>query len=234
MSSRELTRLVHQIFAEHHPRKPAPPVDARFYAYANLNHTVRLRQGRIYLRLSDIMADAPVPALRAIIGILLLKLDRGKRSPDLEAVYRAYAESIEVRARVHQVRQERGRKVLGDHSGKCFDLRASFERLNTRYFQGALHVSTLTWSRAETKRVLGHYDRCHDTIVISRSLDATWVPPLLFEFILFHEMLHACVGDRFHNGRRYAHHREFRREERKFEHYPEAHDLMKQFSARIR
>jgi hypothetical protein len=71
-------------------------------------------------------------------------------------------------------------------------------------------------------------------IVISRSLDAAWVPPVLFRYILFHEMLHACVGEQYQQGKRYTHHAEFRSAEKKFIHYREAQAMMKQFSARIR
>lgn len=233
MTSEELTQLSRHVFAEQQYRKPAPPMEARFHAYANLNHTVRLRGGRLYLRISDLMANAPPAALRAIIGILLLKIDRRKARPDLEAVYREYAESPEVRARVHEIRRARGRKIVSAEKGRFFDLSERFNGLNVKYFQGTVRVSTLTWSRARTRRILGHYDRCHDAIVISRSLDARWVPPLLFEFILFHEMLHACLGDRYIKGKRYSHHREFRNREKTFEHYREAQALMKQFSARI-
>jgi len=234
MSSEELTQLAYQVFSEQKCRKSTPKIEARFYAYANLNHTVRLRDGCLYLRISDMMVDAPVSALRAIVGILLLKLDRRKIRPELETAYRTYSQGAAVRDRAHVVRRIRGRKIVGAQTGKFFNLGESFGLLNSRYFQGLLRVSTLTWSRTRTKRILGHYDHCHDTIVISRSLDAGWVPPLLFEYILFHEMLHAHLGDRYSEGKRFSHHREFREQEKTFEQYPQAKALVKQFSARVR
>ena len=233
MSSEDLTQLALHVCAQRHRTKPLPPLAAEFYPYADLNHTIRLRDGRIYLRISDIMIDAPVWALQAIVAIMLLKLERRKIDPRLQAAYRAYAESREVRETVHRIRRARGRKIACLKEGRFFDLQGSFDRLNAHYFAGGLCVSTLTWSRRKTRRILGHYDRCHDVIVISRSLDAAWVPPLLFEFILFHEMLHAHLGDRHYAGKRYSHHREFRTAEKKFESYREAQRLMKEFSARI-
>ncbi|MBI2821530.1 MAG: M48 family peptidase [Acidobacteria bacterium] len=232
--SEELTVLACRVYAGQHKGKPLPSLEARFCAYTDLNHTVRRRNGRIDLRISDVMADAPAWALQAIVGILLLKLDRRKVSPRLGGIYRRYAESPEVRARVQQIRRARGRKVTGDANGRFFDLQAAFERLNRHYFQGTLRVRHLIWSRRKTRRILGHYDRCHDTIVVSKSLDAEWVPPLLFEYILFHEMLHAHTGERYQNGKRYSHHREFKAREREFERYREARQLMRQFAARIR
>ncbi|MBI4456010.1 MAG: hypothetical protein HY644_08945 [Acidobacteria bacterium] len=234
MSNEELTELALQIYVDQQRRKPALPLEAQFYPYANLNHTVRLRCGKIFFRISDVMQDAPRWALRAIIAILLLKLNHRKITPELQATYRSYAGSQEVRHRIHQIRRQRAQKLLSLNNGKYFDLRTTFDRLNRQYFQSSLRVSLLTWSARKTRRTLGHYDHFHDAIVISRSLDTEWVPLLLFEFILFHEMLHAYSGERYHNGKRYAHHREFRIREKTFHRYREAQELMKQFSARIR
>ncbi len=234
MTNEVLTAIAREVYAEQPRRKPAHLVEARFHPYANLNHTVRLRKGKIFLRVSDVMRDAPEGALGTIIKILLLKLDRRKISPNLGMAYRSYAESPEVRDKIRQIRRERGRKVLNNGAGRFFNLQATFDQLNEEYFDGKLQVSALSWSKGKTTRILGHYDRCHDVIVISRSLDAEWVPPTLFQYILFHEMLHAYIGEEYRNGKRYTHHAEFRDEERKFKQYRDAQVLMKQFSARIR
>ena len=233
MSADELTQLAHQVYAGHRRSGALLPLDARFYPYANLNHTIRLRRGRIHLRISDVMQGAPIWALQCITAILLLKLDRRKVRPELERAYREYAESPEVRESISQIRRTRGRKIVSDPAGRFFDLQVTFDELNRRYFQGRLQVSVLAWSRRRNRHILGHYDRCHDTIVISRSLDAARVPPLLFEFILFHEMLHAHVGDQRRNGKRYSHHQEFKVQEKKFDQYREAQELMKRFSVRV-
>jgi hypothetical protein len=234
MSSEALTRLARQAYTERKSKQPAALLDACFHPYANLNHTIRLRKGKIFLRISDVMSDAPEWALRAIIRILLLKLDRRKIPEELAAAYRAYSERPEVRQRIHNIRLQRGKKVVSNGNGKVYDLQKTFDHLNREYFGNTLRVFAVTWSRTRTRRILGHYDRCHDVIVISRSLDAEWVPPVLFRYILFHEMLHARLGDQYRNGKRYTHHAEFKSAERKFIHYREAQTLMKQFSARIR
>ena len=41
-----------------------PAIEVRFYPYAGLNHTIRARSGRVYVRLSDVCKDAPPDALR--------------------------------------------------------------------------------------------------------------------------------------------------------------------------
>ncbi|HEY3128005.1 MAG TPA: SprT-like domain-containing protein [Acidobacteriota bacterium] len=234
MDNEGLTEIAREVYLEQGRVKPRLHLVAGFHSYANLNHTIRLRNGRIFLRISDVMRDAPAWALRAIIKILLLKLDRRKISPDLGSAYRCYAESPAVRAKVGQIRRERGRKILNNGAGKFFNLQSTFDQLNSEYFDDQLQVSALSWSKGKTARILGHYDRSHDVIVISRTLDAQWVRPVLFRYILFHEMLHAHLGDQYRDGKRYVHHTAFRREERKFKQYGEAQALMKRFSARIR
>ena len=41
-----------------------PAIEVRFYPYAGLRHTIRLRSGRVYVRLSDICKDSPPEVLR--------------------------------------------------------------------------------------------------------------------------------------------------------------------------
>src|SRR5205085_5271885 len=51
-----------------------PPIEARFYAYAGLRSTARLRDGRILMRVSDLFVDAPDEAVGALARILIAKL----------------------------------------------------------------------------------------------------------------------------------------------------------------
>ena len=74
--------------------------------------------------------------------------------------------------------------------GKVYDLSEMFDRLNARYFDGALERPLLSWSQKKARRILGHHDRVYETITISKSLDSAQVPEWFVEFILYHEMLH--------------------------------------------
>jgi predicted metal-dependent hydrolase len=62
----------------------------------------------------------------------------------------------------------------------------------------------------------------HDTIVISKTLDARDVPEWFVEYILYHEMLHIKHPARIIDGRRYYHTNAFRADERRFPRYEEA------------
>ncbi|MEO6334102.1 MAG: M48 family peptidase, partial [Pyrinomonadaceae bacterium] len=76
----------------------------------------------------------------------------------------------------------------------------------------------------KTYRILAHHDATHDTIVVSKSLDASDVPRWVVEYIVFHEMLHIKHPTVHHNGRRYNHTPAFRHDERKFPHFQAAED----------
>ena len=207
--------------------KPVPPLTVRFYPYANLNHTIRLRQGRILLRLSDILADAPAQVLAAISLILLHKLLSRRPPQAMRRLYRDYIGQPSMRRRSLLVRQQRGRKWLTSEKGRNFDLSRLFDDLNQRYFEGRLKIRRLSWSRSRNKRILGHYDEAHRTIIIDRRLDHPRIPRQVVEFVLFHEMLHAVHGERIHNGRRWVHHASFREAERSFHAYEEAQQFIR-------
>jgi len=110
--------------------------------------------------------------------------------------------------------------------GQAYDLRDSFNRINERYFGGKIPAPRLTWSRTLTGRKFGHYDWIADTVMVSRTLDDQNVPPMVMDFIMFHELLHKFHGLHWVNGRGYAHTSEFQRDERKFEQWKEAERIL--------
>jgi predicted metal-dependent hydrolase len=89
-----------------------------------------------------------------------------------------------------------------------------------------LQKPTLTWSQRRTRRILGHHDAAHDTIVISKTLDGADVPEWFVEYVLYHEMLHMKHPARLVKGRRYYHTNAFRLEEQRFPYYQEAQDFL--------
>ncbi|MGH9902390.1 MAG: SprT-like domain-containing protein, partial [Pyrinomonadaceae bacterium] len=217
-----LSRLFVDAFRQLAPSRPAPGVDVRFYPYAGLNHTIRLRSGRVYVRVADIFRDAPLNVHRALAFILVAKLLRRRIPEGHESVYRQHACSPQVLRASDLARRQRGRKIVSSARGRFYDLGRLFRRLNRRYFDGRLPQPTLTWSQRRTRTILGHHDGVHDTIVISKTLDARDVPEWFVEYILYHEMLHIKHPARLINGRRYYHTKAFRAEEQRFPYYEEA------------
>ena len=205
-----------------------PAFEIRFFPYSNLSHTIRGRQGKIFVRISDILSNAPAEVLTAVLIILLHKLFSDEPAPEgYRKVYRSYVSQDEVRLKIRWIRSQRGRKHLTSEQGQVFDLRQIFHKLNRQYFSERIDNLRLSWSRRRGRRVLGHYDPAHRTIVINQRLDHALVPKLVLEYVLYHEMLHAFLGDRCRSGRRSVHDRNFCEAEKRFHHYALAREFIR-------
>jgi hypothetical protein len=198
------------------PRAPMPALEVTFRRFTSLNTTIRLREGRLIVRLSDLLEHSPEPIHQAIAHILLAKLYRKPIEPALADRYRRYTRSEAVSKQSERMRQMRGRKVLSSPQGHLYDLDEVFEAVNRRFFHGLLGRPTLTWSAHVAKRMLGHYDAAHNTIVVSRVFDRPGTPRYAIEYLLYHEMLHLKHPVRVRAGRRCVHGPEFQAEERLF------------------
>jgi hypothetical protein len=224
------------IDAFHHlgGNRPIPVVDVRFYPYAGLRHTIRLRSGQVYVRLSDICKDSPPEAMRSLAFVLVARL-LGKKIPAVhDRAYREYSLTPELMRSSDIARRNRGRKMISTSRGNVYDLDKIFNKLNRKYFDSSLEKPTLTWSQRKTRSILGHHDRVYETITISKSLDSAQVPDWFVEFIVFHEMLHIKHVARMINGRRYYHTAAFRLDERKFARYDEAQRWLEQVARQRR
>jgi hypothetical protein len=193
-----------------------PPIEARFYAYAGLRSTARLRDGRILLRLSDLFEDAPDEALGALARILIAKLLHRRVRKEWNEVYKKHVGRDEVVEASEDVRRRRGSKRFGPAAGRVFDLDVMFDRLNETYFGGRLPRPRIGWTLQDAWRTHGHYDPAHDTIVLSRSLDDAKTPPFVVEFVMYHEMLHVAMPAERRDGRHLHHTAAFRRAESRF------------------
>jgi hypothetical protein len=198
------------------PRAPIPPIDIRFRRFTSLNTTIRLREGRLFVCLSDLLESAPETVHHAIAHILLAKLYKKPIAPSHADRYRRHVSSEAVSRQAEHIRQTRGRKRLSTPIGHHYDLDEVFESLNARFFHGLLGRPTLTWSAHHARRMLGHYDAAHNTIVVSRVFDRPDTPRCAIEYLLYHEMLHLKHPVRVKAGRRCVHSREFQAEERLF------------------
>jgi hypothetical protein len=209
-----------QLFQEEYrflrPRAPMPAIKASFYRFTSLNTTIRLREGELRVHLSDILEAAPEPVLRAIAHILLAKLYRKPIDPGHSARYRRFTLSEAVVRRTEQVRQLRGRKRILSAKGELYDLDEVFESLNQRFFYGLLGRPVLTWSEHSARRLLGHYDAAHNTIMVSRVFDRPGTPRYAIEYLMYHEMLHLKHPVTVRRGRRCVHPAAFQAEERLF------------------
>ena len=214
--SPRLTQIFHDAYRELRPRAPIPAMHIRFYSFVSINNTIRLRQGEIYARLSDLLEGAPEPELRAIAHILLAKLYREPVDRAQNVRYRRYVASHDIAAKARLVRQMRGRKHIRSARGHHYNLEEIFDDLNRRFFHGLMGRPQLTWSQNHARTSLGHYDPAHNAIVISRVFDDSRVPRYVVEYIVFHEMLHLKHPVKLRGSRRCVHSKEFLEEEKLF------------------
>ncbi len=204
-----------------------PELRIEFFAFANVNNTIRLRDGRLLVRLSDLLEGAPDAVLRAIAHILLAKMYRQPIDRGQAARYRKYIASHEIVRKTHLVRQMRGWKRLRSARGIVYDLDTVFEELNTRFFHGLMARPRMSWSQTRTRRILGHYDPAHNAIIISRVFDHFAVPAYVLEYIVYHEMLHLKHPVKLRGSRRCVHSAEFQAEEKLFPRVAEANAFLK-------
>ena len=225
--SAPLNDIFEQEYRELRPRAPLPMLDIRFRRFTSLNTTIRLREGTLHVRLSDLLESSPETVHRAIAHILLAKLYRKPIAAAQADRYRRYVSSEAVAKGAEHIRQTRGRKRISTPVGHFYDLDEVFESLNVRFFHGLLGRPTLTWSAHAARRMLGHYDAAHNTIVVSRVFDRADTPRCAVEYLLYHEMLHLKHPVRVKAGRRCVHSREFQAEERLFPRLDEAKEYLK-------
>jgi len=220
-----------QIFArvsrELKPRAAPPPVSVEFCRFANANSFIRLENGRLQARITDVLEGAPALILEALAHILLGKLYRRETPRAYHERYRRYLNRKDMRRTLHLVRQTRGRKQILAPQGRVYDLEAMFENLNFHYFHGLMARPALGWSVRPSRTTLGHYDASHNAIVLSSILDRNSVPRLAVEYVLFHEMLHLRYPVDHRGARRCVHTPEFKAAEKQFEGYERAKESLK-------
>jgi hypothetical protein len=199
-----------------------PPIAVRLRRFTSLNTTIRLREGQIFVSLSDLLEGAPETVVRAIAHILLAKLYKKPIDATQNLRYKRFASSAAVTRQTELIRHTRGSKRFVGPEGRFYNLEEVFDALNSRFFGGLLGRPELTWSEHHAKRSLGHYDAAHNTIVVSRVFDRPSSPRYAIEYLLYHEMLHLKHPVRMRGLRRCVHSSDFKAEEAQFPQLAEA------------
>ena len=227
VSARPGEQIFARVFREMKPRTALPEILVQFRRYANANAQIRLEDGKLLVRISDTLTDAPEGVLEALAEILLSKLFRRPVPPYSNERYRRYLNRHDVRMNIAEVRSTRGRKLMQAAQGAHYDLETLFEEINFRYFHGLMARPHIGWSRQASRTMLGHYDPSHNTIVLSRILDRPHTPRIAVEYVLFHEMLHLRYPVEHNGARRRVHTRSFKEAEKQFENLPAAKAALK-------
>src|SRR5580658_10980663 len=94
------SKLFERIYTRLGCHSRPPRFEVEFYPYANLVHTVRLREDVAHVRLSDALRGAPLPVIEAAAAILLARLYRRETPQELVVLYRGYTSSAATRRRI--------------------------------------------------------------------------------------------------------------------------------------
>ncbi len=199
-----------------------PEVNVEFYPYINVNSKIKSSNGKVSVRIAELLSNAPLEVHKALAYILVAKL-LGKKVPaNARKFYRSFLDDEDFQEKAIEHKRQNGRKLITSAKGKVYDLDNIFGKLNLIYFQNEIPTPTISWSQRKTFRRLGHYDAIHDAIIISKSLDERSIPKFVVEYVVYHEMLHIKHPTYQRNGRRCVHTPIFKRDEEKFAYFKEA------------
>ncbi|KYC52561.1 MAG: SprT-like family protein [Candidatus Methanofastidiosum methylothiophilum] len=199
-----------------------------YYSYKSIKNTARVKNGILYVKVSDKLKDAPDDILEAMAYVLLSKIKGNRISPRYKRIYNDYIHSIII--------NDTSNLARGVHkpNGNYFDLENIFDKVNEKYLSNEIPKPSLRWSNRRAYRIFGRYDRSKNEIVISRLLDEHRTPFYVIEYIMYHEMLHIKYGFTYKKGRRRIHTSPFKKEEEKFPYYKESIEYLKKISGRER
>ena len=169
---------------------------------------------------------APLPVLEGAAALLIARVFRRRAPKLLVEPYLEYARCPRTRDRINRMRRARVRPAHTGPQGRHFDLHQMFDDLNGRYFEGQLQRPQIGWSRRSWRRQFGCYDPGPNQILLNRRMDRPKVPRFAVEYVLFHEMLHVKHPTRRSGCSLVSHSREFREEEKRFEHFAPARRVL--------
>jgi SprT-like family len=229
----ELQWLCRSILQESFPAFCNTEVDACFYPYIGLTHTIRRKGSTWVVRISDHCRYAPSPILEAIVMILAAKVMRRRPRQKYLQAYELFRNDPWIIEAVRERRLQKGRKHIAGEAGKHHLLWEIYQELNRCYFNNQIEIHRIGWGLRKSRGRLGHYDPIHHTITLSPVLDAPGVPRFVVRYIVYHEMLHA-VFESISSGRSKRHHTsEFRRAEKAYPDFESAEKFLTEYSRKL-
>ncbi|MEJ2244923.1 MAG: hypothetical protein P8Y80_02375 [Acidobacteriota bacterium] len=232
--SEKLQWLCRSVLGEAFPAFRDVEIDARFYPYVGLTHTLRRKKNGWALRISDHCRCAPSQVLESIVLILAYKVMRRKPPRRCIQAYEFFRKDPEIEELVRNRRAAKGRKLFSGKADKHHSLRKIYSDLNEQYFDNQIEIKRIGWGLRRSWDRLGHYDPIHHTITLSPVLDSLDVPSYVVRYIVYHEMLHAVFGDIKVHGFRKHHPPAFKNTESAYPDYEKAKKFLGKFSRRVR
>jgi hypothetical protein len=204
-------------------------LDACFFHYIGLTHTIRRKGKKWVIRISDHCKLAPAQVIESIIAILGHKVLRKKPPRRSLEIYDGFRKIPSIESAVQRRRLLKGRKHFASETGKHHSPGAIYRELNSSHFDNQIEIQKIGWGRRNSWSRLGHYDPLHQTITLSPVLDSLRVPDFVVRCLVYHEMLHAVFQDKHRH-----HPPEFRRAERAYPDFARTKKFLREFCARRR
>jgi hypothetical protein len=187
-------------------------------------YKVRHQDRQVITVVQESFLTAPAEVIRALVEI---GLDPSNR--EIRSVLRDYSLTKEYQ-RIRERLEYLGVPPGSYAAGAVHHLEQSFHRVNQTYFQGGMQKPHLVWSQRLTHRKFGHYQWDTDTVLVSSSLDDPYVPKMVVDYVIYHELLHKKIGVKRTNQNRIAHSREFRKQEEQFHQIKKARQILNKLS----
>ena len=209
-------------------------LQARFYPYIGLTHTMRRKGSAWVIRISDHCREAPRPVLEAIVMILACKVMRRRPQRTFLRTYALFCRDPRILEAVRERRLRKGRKYIAGERGTCHSLEEIYRELNSRYFNNQIEIGKIGWGLRNSWSRLGHYDPVHHTVALSPVLDSLAVPRFVVRYVVFHELLHAAFDDASSGGVKRYHSSAFRGAERAYSDCASAKEFLKDYCGKRR
>jgi hypothetical protein len=209
-------------------------IEACFYPYIGLTHTIRRKGCGWILRISDHCRQAPTPVLEAIVMILGSKIARRKIPSKFVQAYETFRKDPWVEQSVRERRRLKGRKFMARTGGKYHFPMEICRELNAGFFNNQIEIQKIGWGQRRSWGRLGHYDPIHHTITLSPVLDSPKVPEFVVRYVVYHEMLHAVFEESTSRRSRRHHPPEFRRAEQAYPDFQRSKEFLREHFGRRR
>jgi hypothetical protein len=210
--------LVHEAFNEIYPGRELDKQAVIKYSgkFKPYNANVRYNSEMITFNLSKEWRKVSAEIKKGLFQSLLIKIYKGMPNTGYVDMYHSFV------------------KNLSNYSAATKSepaLAESFDRVNSRYFNGLMDKPNLVWGSFSTSR-LGSYEYQSNTIKISTIFQLG--KNHLLDYIMYHELLHKKLKFHSKSGRSFHHTTLFRNAEKKFENQEQTENELRQFCRKAR
>lgn len=209
-------------------------LSASYYPYRELKHTWRSRDGLVMFRVSDYLRGTPEEVIESLAWYLICRA-RGVDCPEgMSEKYLSHIGSHKFWSDRRDLYVGRAKNLAFRAKGSERDLGTVFDYVNACYFGGKLDTPELAWASESPSRRVGFFHAPLRILAVNRALDSARVPRYVLEFVVYHELLHGLLDVEDGVSGRIRHTAEFRKKERAFARYDEAHVWLARIAHRRR